>query len=90
MGLHPTMLETMSKSHNKWLRTYTVIFTHSTSCTGSLAFSSTDIWYRLDHIMITLLAELAGLGPAFRDTYFGHELTGMKGATIYNGEDEDE
>ncbi|KAG1759446.1 hypothetical protein EDD22DRAFT_981038 [Suillus occidentalis] len=89
--LRPTMLEIVPESRDKWPTTYAAAFAQSRSCTGSLAFSSTDIpWYRLELVATTLLAKLTGLGPAFRDAYFGHELRGTKGATIHNGEDEDE
>jgi hypothetical protein len=81
MSLYPTILETVPKSYNKWLTIYIATFAHSKSCTRSLAFSNTDIWYRLELIITTLLAKLAGLGPA---------LTGIKDATIYNGKDKHE
>jgi hypothetical protein len=85
------MLEIVPESRDKWPTTYAAAFAHSRSRNGSLAFSSTDIpWYRLELVATTLLAKLADLGPAFRDAYFGHELRGTKGATIHNGEDEDE
>ncbi|KAG1853675.1 hypothetical protein F4604DRAFT_1591418, partial [Suillus subluteus] len=89
--LRPTMMEVVPESRDKWPTTYAAAHAQSRSCTGSLAFSSTDIpWYRLDEVATTLLAKLADLGPAFRDAYFGHELRGTKGATIHNGRDQDE
>jgi hypothetical protein len=89
--IRPTMMEVVPESRDKWPTTYTAAYAHSRSCTGSLAFSSTDIpWYRLDQVATTLLAKLADLGPSFRDAYFGHELRGTKGATIHNGRDENE
>jgi len=84
-------MEVVPESRDKWPTTYAAAFAHSRTCTGSLAFSSTDIpWYRLEEIATTLLAKLADLGPAFKDAYFGHELRGTKGATIHNGRDENE
>ncbi|KAG2063154.1 hypothetical protein BDR04DRAFT_1039012 [Suillus decipiens] len=89
--LRPTMMEVVPESRDKWPTTYAAAYAHSRSCTGSLAFSSTDIpWYRLEQVATTLLAKVADLGPAFKDAYFGHELRGTKGATIHNGRDEDE
>ncbi|KAG2125256.1 hypothetical protein BD769DRAFT_1388531 [Suillus cothurnatus] len=85
----PTMMEVMPELRDKWPTTYAAAYAHSRNHTGSLTFSSTDIpWYRLEEIATTLLDKLADLGPTFRDAYFGHELRGMKGATIHNGSNE--
>jgi hypothetical protein len=82
------MMEVVPESCDKWPTTYAATFAHSRTCTRLLAFSSTDIpWYRLEEIAMTLLAKLADIGPVFKDTYFGHELRGTKGATIHNGRD---
>ncbi|KAG1845759.1 hypothetical protein C8R48DRAFT_617015 [Suillus tomentosus] len=87
----PTMMEVVPESSNGWPTTYAATYAQSMTCTGSLTFSSTDIpWYRLNEVATTLLAKLVDLGPEFKDTYFGHELRGRKGATIHDGRNEDE
>ncbi|KAG1893108.1 uncharacterized protein F5891DRAFT_963475, partial [Suillus fuscotomentosus] len=85
--LRPTMIQYLPETRDRWPTSYNIALTHARTSTGSLAFNTVDVaWRVLEDLAIPFLTKLGEEKDEFRDAYFVHELRGKKNAAMHDGE----
>ncbi|KAG1823821.1 uncharacterized protein BJ212DRAFT_1262604 [Suillus subaureus] len=86
--LRPMMIRYLPETRDRWPTSYNVALSHARTSTGSLAFNTVDVaWRVLEQLEIPLLTKLGEVKDEFKDAYYVHELRGKKNAAMHDGED---